>query len=89
MLKGVAFNRCHAVKFFSKFNIYLVSGYFDPINIFFDNKNKQFSGRPISAKTATLVPWVCRMDALKELCSRMVKTSEDFFKIKLFYFWIL
>ena len=31
------------VNFFSKLNYYFF-GYFDPINIFFDNKNKYFSG---------------------------------------------
>ena len=34
---------CPAVEFFSKLNYYFL-GYFDPINIFFDNKNKSFSG---------------------------------------------
>ena len=36
-------NTSAAVKFFSKLNI-IIFGYFDPINIFFDNKNKYFSG---------------------------------------------
>ena len=36
--------RC-AVKFFSKSN-QLFLGYFDPINIFFDNKPNTFSGLP-------------------------------------------
>ena len=31
------------VKFFSKLNL-LFFGYFDPVNIFFDNKNNYFSG---------------------------------------------
>ena len=34
-----------SVKFFSKLN-YLCFGYFDPINIFFDNQNKKISGWP-------------------------------------------
>ena len=32
-----------SVKFFSKLNNFFL-GYFDPIHIFFDNKNKYFSG---------------------------------------------
>ena len=42
---GVRFLGCSSVKFFSKLNN-LFFGYFDPINIFFDNKNKYFSGWP-------------------------------------------
>ena len=44
-----------SVKFFSKLN-YFIFGYFDPTNIFFDNKNNCFWGDPsvISAKTASL-----------------------------------
>ena len=34
-----------AVKFFSKLN-YFIFGYFDPTNIFFNNKNKYFLGWP-------------------------------------------
>ena len=30
---------CHAVKFFSKLNKFIF-GYFNPVNIFFDSKNK-------------------------------------------------
>ena len=43
------------MKFFSKLNHFIVV-YFDPIIIFFDNKNKYFRGdlRDISAKTASL-----------------------------------
>ena len=36
---------CYAVKFFPKQN-YFIFGYFDPTNIFFDNKNKYFFGGP-------------------------------------------
>ena len=32
-----------AVKFITKLNKFIL-GYFDPVNIFFDNKNKYFSG---------------------------------------------
>ena len=31
-------DQCAAVKFFSKLN-YLIFGYFNPVNIYFDNKN--------------------------------------------------